>query len=1107
MRCETVIMVYVCHPTTDRIPSGNTAEDEKQFVRTTAMTVLFQDPSDRVATQSGLLITNMARFDVPRPWGSLLPELASAAAMESPILVGAKSRALTALKYVLRALRSKRFIIERPPGITMGFGDGKLTIALVRLQCPRPSLAEQHPPLSLHADLEALSNQIDEDRRAMVRMSKELLSAIRSQWEGNFTALLQRSPGWEARAALAVAGLAALRELLLLLPDLKDIEQEFNAMLQEGAQAAGMVAGPLFANQANGAAAAVSVESDPYVTALSKCWERLLQVALVAMDRHTIAFAAHVPAWVSLCINTALLGMDAAAVHGIRAKSRVLLTRFVARAMLQPLYRKDSGNGDFDVAYLLPLPIVRQRAAASTPELQAAGQCLDSMLSEEDGKCAALVQAVVSKYIVLAPEELEEWEADPESFARQVDLETSPDADTPRPCGVALLECMLERAEGPVSGALVALASSLQAQHLTAEGVLPREAVYRAVGECFASLRSRVDFRAWYEGELRALLVPNLLPGLLGSVILARAIWLVGVCGEELRPEAWGDAFALVVTHISSPDLVVALMAVSAATAMVGTVLEEEQFTSQPAHQQRTWLESMDTRLAGMGTDDGGDNDVAAQANAEFQAHMSAVEAQVDALMTGCFALLPRLGEAESMVRVLQCVSATVELMGDRVAPHLGSITGALPQVWGVVAARTGEGTGALARLQCSLLAMLAHLIGKLGRVAAEEPKVSAVLLPLLVHATDVTSPQAEPLIDDGLKLWLSVLKATPGPTTELQGLATQRLVPILQRGQDNATALRIAEGYALHGGAAAVAPMLPQIAASIMSTMEAAMAAMQPKPGNRGAANLGALPPDLAQEGGAAVSLLAVLQRVFDPLPTELEHPVRTAALMVATDYGGGATRLPARSIGLMESAVEVIYRLTFRNPAAIGALTGSDLVAQDRLLDRWIALSAMRDVGEMFIPSLGAVGRVRRHNAAVALCSLLLADVCPGLRDYERLARAFALCLNAAREQRMFEVDQQRLADLQPADPAHQDQLLLRRLLLARGDPLRGVDAVDAVRTAAIHVAGWEGKDKFLASLEALDPMYSERMAELLAGQLPESEADAAIRSMQQTALSDVP
>ena len=92
---------------------------------------------------------------------------------------------------------------------------------------------------------------------------------------------------------------------------------------------------------------------------------------------------------------------------------------------------------------------------------------------------------------------------DPESFARQVDLETSPEAETPRPCGVALLECMLQRASETVADAIVHLAAKLQQEQWNAETLLLREATYRAVGECFSHLRPKVDFNAWYKNELK----------------------------------------------------------------------------------------------------------------------------------------------------------------------------------------------------------------------------------------------------------------------------------------------------------------------------------------------------------------------------------------------------------------------------------------------------------------------------------------------------------------------------------------------------------------------------------------------------------------------------
>jgi hypothetical protein len=124
-------------------------------------------------------------------------------------------------------------------------------------------------------------------------------------------------------------------------------------------------------------------------------------------------------------------------------------------------------------------------------------------------------------------------------------------------------------------------------------------------------------------------------------------------------------------------------------------------------------------------------------------------------------------------------------------------------------------------------------------------------------------------------------------------------------------------------------------------------------------------------------------------------------------------------------------------------------------RLLDRWVVLGGARDIAEMFVPSMGVLGRwaagwtvgwkphngmllvrrlpvplplpgqaasqahmhkrftlshartrseahpaavsaccrVRRHRAAVTLCSLLYADTCPAMRSPDRAAQALVL------------------------------------------------------------------------------------------------------------------
>ena len=63
---------------------------------------------------------------------------------------------------------------------------------------------------------------------------------------------------------------------------------------------------------------------------------------------------------------------------------------------------------------------------------------------------------------------------------------------------------------------------------------------------------------------------------LLRSVLVARAAWLVGVCGTELPPPLWAAAFAALTSHISDADLVLALTAVSAAMSLCTFLLERQ---------------------------------------------------------------------------------------------------------------------------------------------------------------------------------------------------------------------------------------------------------------------------------------------------------------------------------------------------------------------------------------------------------------------------------------------------------------------------------------------------------------------------------------------------
>lgn len=91
-------------------------ESEKEHVRSVAATLLLKEPQRRVATQTGLLIANIARFDFPTKWPTLLADLTSAAWWVengvTPESIEQNDRTLFTLKHVVRAVKSKRIVVE-----------------------------------------------------------------------------------------------------------------------------------------------------------------------------------------------------------------------------------------------------------------------------------------------------------------------------------------------------------------------------------------------------------------------------------------------------------------------------------------------------------------------------------------------------------------------------------------------------------------------------------------------------------------------------------------------------------------------------------------------------------------------------------------------------------------------------------------------------------------------------------------------------------------------------------------------------------------------------------------------------------------------------------
>ena len=72
---------------------------------------------------------------------------------------------------------------------------------------------------------------------------------------------------------------------------------------------------------------------------------------------------------------------------------------------------------------------------------------------------------------------------------------------------------------------------------------------------------------------------------------------------------------------------------------------------------------------------------------------------------------------------------------------------------------KIGQDTGSVARLHSSLMGLLSHLVRRLTRLGMDHPQIIGVLPFLLRHALNLSHPESEVLLEDGLQLLQIVLK------------------------------------------------------------------------------------------------------------------------------------------------------------------------------------------------------------------------------------------------------------------------------------------------------------------------------------------------------------
>lgn len=321
-----------------------------------------------------------------------------------------------------------------------------------------------------------------------------------------------------------------------------------------------------------------------------------------------------------------------------------------------------------------------------------------------------ICRRLVSHYFLLSKNELDTWEADPETFVN----DESGDSwkYSLRPSMETVFVTIFHEFRdilAPVILEMIGETNSLVPPE-DLQDILKKEAVYNAVELAAFDLYEEVEFDAWFMSTLLKevkIKHPNykIIRRRIGSLM---GKWVGIKLSTDLRPVLYQCLIDLL-----SPEEDLAVRLTASAT--LRAAIDDFEFNSEQF--------------------------------AKFLAP------SFDLLFT----LLKETKECETKMHILNVMSLMVERVGHTIQPHSDSLIQYLPLLW--------EESEEHNMLRCAIVSTLVQLVKALGEVV---PELMPFLFPIIKLGTDTKQSAIVYLLEDSLELWLTILENSPAMTDEM---------------------------------------------------------------------------------------------------------------------------------------------------------------------------------------------------------------------------------------------------------------------------------------------------------------------------------------------------
>mmetsp|Transcript_14218 Transcript_14218/g.29011 ORF Transcript_14218/g.29011 Transcript_14218/m.29011 type:complete len:1199 (-) Transcript_14218:40-3636(-) len=922
-----------------------------------------------------LALSNIALFDFPTGWPTLLEELmhvvkngsGGATAIrgdnDTGMIMIVRVRAIQALRMCLSSIRHRKIVVQKGRGGGRRGGGGRQQ--------------QQHPMMDMR-HLESMIGKAVHERKEVHRMACNIFDGLAEGivqhaqlavtggssssgvgQEGDATCT-----AWQMECKLATQYIKCMTEVIPML----EIEQVVHSdprvpavrsLLDNLTQICEAVKAYPFGSTPSTLMGVSSIQQEMTIQ-MDKLYRATLTCCMNSMKYQPQLFATQITAVLPSVVEP-ILTLDEAVLQSMPVKRLIVMTSFIQMVLQCALYderRKDRLGSKNAVLSML---MGRKGGGSGNdesgdgsnpnndPAVIAARETVTALLAE--GTIERLIECIVGKFLMLHPDEVEEWESDPEGrYETDLAEEAMLDAASPRHCGGALLMTLMNVETDRVAKTLLDLTQRVfqQLPQDDVNSMLSREACYRALELCHNSMiakgKRRLNFSDWFQAELLPILQTELAENspVAMRAMQARAVTLTQAYACSLKGEEFDAAFQSIAKLMAAPDLVTALCASRCIDYLAILSVQERE-------------------------------------SGEDSPQLLAVRSHSVFALGNAFALANRAESEECLRVILMCVSALVEANGVYLEPVLQAIAEQLPPLW--------ERAGDSVPIHSCLLSVLTHLIMKMGYSTVENCHVQAVLFPLLDYCTDINVVnRAETLLEDGLRLWLVTLLSSRVATmgSKLTSMLP-RLEMILRSGLEPHLSLKVLQFNSILLGKQVVEPLadfLRELLVTLTSRVHVKAKGngdeMEDDGGNGG---VGSKEKDVGtmRDAIAALSFADILMQLFPDLGYNISSPSIGKVISYICSGSENGQRLSV-TMPLLEVSLSAFGRMVWINPNSFDEVfTQQNADPSQRemkivaLVKTWLGVVTSVSLATMISKKAQTIRFIDQKGTALSLCSAI--------------------------------------------------------------------------------------------------------------------------------------